>query len=64
MKVFIWFCCLAAFSTLQVLLSNSGVTLGAIPAALLFAGACWLAEALCNIFKHCHGIKPVSIVFI
>ena len=51
MKIFIWFCCLAAFSTVQVLLSNSGVTLGAIPAALLFAGACGLAETLCKSWK-------------
>lgn len=48
MKVLIWFLCLLAYAVITTLIGASGVSLGAIPTAILFAGAIWAAKSICK----------------
>ena len=46
MKIVIMLLCFFALAIIQTALRASGIVLGAIPTALLFAGAVWLANVL------------------
>ena len=48
MKFLIWFLCIMVCGLIQAGLSSAGITLGAIPTVLLFAGMSAVARALCK----------------
>jgi len=48
MKVLIWFLCFFANALITMLFKLNGVILGAIPTAILLAGAIWLSRTLCK----------------
>lgn len=48
MKFLIWFLCILANAIITTLITESGVILGGIPTALMFAATFWLARTLCK----------------
>lgn len=60
MKVLIWFLCFFADALITTLIKNSGVTLGAIPTAILFGGTLWLARTLCKKWDEHKANKVVE----
>lgn len=48
MKFFIWFLCLLVNSIITTFFKEDGITLGAIPTAILWGATMWLAGTLCK----------------
>ncbi len=46
MKVFIWVVCVFVYALIQTLLTESGIILGGIPTAILFATMMYVARTL------------------
>ena len=62
MKVLIWLGCIFGYSILMVTLSNSGIMLGGLPTALLFAGMIGIAGRLCrNLDKDKESFKSDDV---
>ncbi|MBQ7896901.1 MAG: zinc ribbon domain-containing protein [Clostridia bacterium] len=58
MKVLIWFLCIFVNALITTIAKESGVTLGAIPTVILFAGMMWLAQTLCKKWDEHKEDKP------
>ena len=57
MKILIWIGCIFAASLINALFMAGGVTLGAIPAMLIYGFTVWGARALCKMLDENHPKK-------
>ena len=48
MKALIWIGCIFSFSLITTLIKGSGIILGGLPTAVLFAATWWIARTLCK----------------
>ena len=60
MKVLIWIGCILLTSLIVVALGYTGVRLGGIPTALLYAVMIWVARSLCKAYDEKHQSSDSS----
>ena len=54
MKILFWILCVFAAAIIGAMFKMGGIMLGAIPSAILYGGAIWLANRLCKKWDENH----------
>lgn len=52
MKILIWFLCTLGYALITTILKLNGISLGALPTAILFGLTLWLARKLCKLWDE------------